>query len=100
MIDFLQTARAADRKAPRSFGHAEGARRAKEAVEACRELGVEVTLHSIDGRPMIAATTAMDTKRVFIFFWLADHEYRIVVAGGDGATDEWRGRWTRTQAIF
>lgn len=29
---------------PRSAGHAEGARRAREAVEACRELGVEVTL--------------------------------------------------------
>lgn len=34
--------RAADQNMPRRFGHVEGARRAREAVEACRELGVEV----------------------------------------------------------
>ena len=34
--------RATDRNMPRRAGHVEGARRAGEAVEACRELGVEV----------------------------------------------------------
>lgn len=58
------------------------------------------TLHSIDGRPMITATTATDIKGVFRLFWLAVREYSILMAGADGATDEWRGRWTTTQAIF
>lgn len=34
--------RAAERNMPRRAGHVEGARRAGEAVEACRQLGVEV----------------------------------------------------------
>lgn len=34
--------RATKRKMPRAAGHVEGARRAEETVEACRELGVEV----------------------------------------------------------
>ncbi|CAN0370352.1 unnamed protein product, partial [Scytosiphon promiscuus] len=39
--------RAASRNLPRGTGHAEGARRAGEAVEACRQLGVEfVTLYA------------------------------------------------------
>lgn len=38
--------RAAERNKPRRAGHVEGARRAGEAVEACRQLGVEVGVQS------------------------------------------------------
>lgn len=40
----LYKIRAAERSKPRRAGHVEGARRAGEAVEACRQLGVEVRI--------------------------------------------------------
>lgn len=52
---------------PRTAGHIEGSRRAAEAVEACRELGVKVS----GQRNPVAATYHLTVLLVVVRFALA-----------------------------